>query len=134
MEDIEKEIDLIINNKFSQYEVKIIGLEASIYRAFASLHEDNPIVSYRWWLRASDRFNRYGNPKMLRMCLNNTIEALKKLNYKYEIEGDMEEIDTLLSSIDNKKYNIELSGINKEIKRIFEKTNFKFSDVDKEKI
>lgn len=129
MEDIEKEIDLKINDKFSQYEVKIIGLEASIYRAFASLHEDNPIVSYRWWLRASDKFNRYGDPKMLRMCLNNTIEALKKLNYKYEIEGEMEEIENLLSPIDNTKYNIEISAINKEIKRIFEKTKFELKDI-----
>lgn len=117
----EREVNAIregVRKELDESKRHFVLLRASIDRAFASIHENTPVVAYIWWLRAAKGF-RDLNPSVARIALEGAIEALSKLSHRHEVERDMEEITAVLSSLDATKYEVEIKLIREHVERVY---------------
>ncbi len=108
----------MIEQKSAESQKTLKNLNADISRAFASMNEKSPQVSFIWWLRAASEYT-IENHSLIQVALNRAHEALTQIKYKFEIEPWLSEVSTILDSLDQKSFGVALTGIRDEIQRVY---------------
>lgn len=105
------------NRKKIEYNrTQLLGACQTSYRCMAYIFKDDPYVSYLWWLRAAQYSNATNDNASTRSALVDSLNELKKVNSISP--NDVEEIYTILNTINDDSFIPEIDSFINEIKRL----------------
>ena len=105
------------NRKTIEYNyTQLLGVRQTSYRCMAYIFKDDPYVSYLWWLRSAQCSNAMDDNVNARSALAASLNELKKVNSISP--NDVEEIYTILNTINDDSFIPEIDSFINEIKRL----------------
>ena len=107
-----------IDSEMQEVRNEIANLHAALSRAFASMFEKRPGVSFIWWLRAASEYTE-DQREMISSALDSAHSAVLQLVYKHDLSTQMAEIEQRLSGIDLNKHRVAVDAIRKELERVY---------------
>ncbi|MEK7348969.1 MAG: hypothetical protein AABZ94_08860 [Candidatus Eisenbacteria bacterium] len=110
-ESLDKRIDV----RFKSLRTTLSYQKAALNRAFATMHEDKPVVAFIWWLRAvSAAPDAETKAEWLNFVLNNA----KKLTTTRQVAGIIDEVQGILAGLDQDRFAIQIRAIRAEVERV----------------